>query len=345
MNRLRWLLAAAISAYACHLAVHHTTPIDRALPLLGVLATVLAAVSYPAVMLAVPMLILAEIAIVDESMRLLAFGVIFAVAVSWTGPLGRIGPIGRTVALILLLRWIPLSDVLVGREIVLLAIALLIVLVLDATPFAVAVAVITVLVTPAVPLRTLALPLVVLFVCIAARVFGMPRIEWRWVSTMVLAFATLFFAWSGIVARAVPYFLRRASPESRRLTVTHALAAGGEGMFEVPHDARSLIVSGANVSTLRRGAPLGRIEPGGQVIRIGDVADWGYMRRDQFYGSHNPLPRDSAGKIRDYGYGAWIDGAGRVPLPRGARWIRIVADASLPPGASLQVEGFETAPR
>ena len=48
-----------------------------------------------------------------------------------------------------------------------------------------------------------------------------------------------------------------------------------------------------------------------------------------------------AGTIRDYGYAAWIDGAGRVALPRGARTIRVTADAALPADASLQVEGFE----
>jgi len=73
------------------------------------------------------------------------------------------------------------------------------------------------------------------------------------------------------------------------------------------------------------------------------------MRRDAFYGSHNPLPRDPAGKVRGYGYLAWVDGAGRVPLPRlpanGIRTIRVTADAHLPANASLQVEGFEIAAR
>jgi hypothetical protein len=86
---------------------------------------------------------------------------------------------------------------------------------------------------------------------------------------------------------------------------------------------------------------LGRIEPGGRIVRIGDAADWGYMRREQFYGARNPLPRDAAGKIRGYGYAAWVDGAGRIPLPPNARTIRVTADASLPADAALQVESFE----
>jgi hypothetical protein len=81
------------------------------------------------------------------------------------------------------------------------------------------------------------------------------------------------------------------------------------------------------------------IEPGSIPIRIGDGADWGYTRRDFFYGAHNPLPRVTAGKLRGYGYVAWIDGAGLVTLPK-ATTIRVTADASLPANASLQVEGF-----
>ena len=338
MDRLRWVLAAAISAYACHLAVHHATPIDRALPLLGVLATLLAAATYPAVMLAVPLLILAEIAIPGEEMRLLAFGAIFAI-----GLIGRIRPIGLTVVLVVLLRWIPLDSVLLGRELFLLALAVLIVLVLGSTRFAVAVAVITALITPAVPLRTLALPLVVLFVCIAARVFGMPKIELRWISSIALAFVTLFFAWSGIVARAFPYFLRKAARPMPRVEIAQALPPRADVTFEVPPNARALIVSGANVARLRRGTPLARV--GDAHVRIGDAADWGYMRRDQFYASRNPLPREAAGQIREYGYAAWVDGAGRVALPAGTRSVRVIVDASLPADAALQVEGFEIATR
>jgi hypothetical protein len=86
---------------------------------------------------------------------------------------------------------------------------------------------------------------------------------------------------------------------------------------------------------------LGRIDPGGVPLRVGDAADWGYLRRDFYYGSRNPLPHDPAGRVRGYGYSAWLDGAGRVPLPAGARSLRVTADAALPEGAALQVEAFE----
>ncbi|MGZ5461311.1 MAG: hypothetical protein ACXWLY_00005, partial [Thermoanaerobaculia bacterium] len=81
MESLRWIAAAALSAYACHLAVQHTTPIDHALPFIAVAVTLLAWLSYSVVMLGVPLLIVAEIAVGDETLRLLIFGAVVAVAV------------------------------------------------------------------------------------------------------------------------------------------------------------------------------------------------------------------------------------------------------------------------
>ena len=356
MKHLASLATAAVSAYACYLVVHHTTPIDRALPFLAVVIAFVAwAFDDVAVLLAVPAVMVAEIALSDEGTRLVAFGVIVAVAIGYavaqlrgredddhraTAQL-RNRATALTVAALLLLRWIPLPDHII-RELALLAIAVAITYVLGRTPFAVAVAVVTALFTPAIPLRTLALPLFVLFVAVLARLFGMPRLRLVLPSAIVLGFVLIFFAWSGLVARATPYFLRKpARPVAEKYLVNAALAASESATIGVPDGAASLIVSGANVPKLRRGALLGRIEPGNIAVRIGDAADWGSMRRDQFYGSHNPLPRDPAGKIRGYGYDAWIDGAGRVALPRGAKLIRVTADAHLPAGASLQVEGFE----
>lgn len=346
LKSLGWIVAAALAAYASSLAAHHSTPIDQALPLIAVCVTVVAWATYPAVMVAVPVLIVAEIAIADEGLRLLAFGVIVAAAVA--APLDSGGKPPHSKALIalvciILLRWIPLGSVLVFRELFLLVIALAIVLVLGSTPFAVAVATITTLLTPAVPLRTLALPVAVLVVAILARWFGMPALRLAAPSVMVMALVMLFFAWSGIVARALPYFLMNAKGEGERRWIGAALMPRETIELQVPEGAASLIVSGANVPKFRRGAMLGTIN--GAPVRIGDAADWGYMRRDHFYGARNPLPRDPAGRIRDYGYLAWVDGAGRVPLPRGAKFIRVTADPSLPPGALLQVESFELLPR
>ena len=350
MENLRWIAAAALSAYACQLAVHHTTPIDDALPLLALAVTLCAWLSYPAVMIGVPLLLLTEIAIADESLRLLTFGAIVAAAnaiaigaPAASRPVRRLpaGPFLVTVAAILILRWIPLRDVLVVRELFLLAISCATAAVLGRTPFAVAIAVITALVTPALPMRTHVVPVIVLALAALARFVGLPRLQLAWPSTIAVAFVMLFFPWSGIVARAFPYFFRAVQEPKQRTVVAQALAPNRSEVYEVPHGATQLVVSGANVAHLRRGALLGRIQPGNIPVRIGDAADWGYLRREAWYRARNPLPRDSAGKIRGYGYSAWVDGAGRVPLPRGARTIRVTADAKLPADASLQVEGFE----
>lgn len=360
MKHLQWILAAAASAYACYLAVHHATPIDRALPFVAVVVVLVAWLADEiAITIAVPLLIAGEIVVADESTRLLAFGVIVAAVIGYavhraTGQPGNRAT-GVVVGSILLLRWIPLPEHLL-REIFLLALAIAILYVLGRTPFAMAVAIITVLITPAVPLRTLALPMLVLLVASLARFFGMPRIRLALLSTIAIAFVLTFFAWSGIVARAFPYFLKVSNPIAEKYTVNAALAPSQSATLHVPDGARALIVSGANVPKFRRGTALGNIhvatgfspsqrglKPGSTLIevRVGDAADWGYMRRDFFYGSHNPLPRDPVGKIRGYGYLAWVDGAGRVALPRGAKIIRVTADARLPKDASLQVEGFE----
>ena len=360
MENLRWIAAAALSAYACHLAVQHTTPIDLALPLLAIAVTLLARLAYPALMLGVPLLIVTEIALPDEGVRLLAMGAVvasaFALASGAPPPRrpaargdedvarsagGDAGAPLVVIAAIVLLRWIPLRDVLVWRELFLLAIAVAIVFVLGRTPFAVAVAVIVALITPAIPLRTLIVPLLALGAAALARTFGMPALRLALPSAIVIAFAMLFFAWSGVVARAFPYFLRTPVEAKPRTMIVQALKPNQSITYSVPDGARSLILSGANVAAMRRGAIVGSIEPGHIAVRIGDVADWGYLRREGFHRAHNPLPRDVAGKLRGYGYAAWVDGAGRIALPRGARAIRVTADASLPPDASLQVEGFE----
>jgi hypothetical protein len=408
LHSLRVVAAAAIAAYAAHLAVQHATPIDAALPLVAAIVTLVAALSYRWLMIGVPLLVFAEIALPDEGLRLLAFGAVvagvFVAALLPHGGVPRAAPLpnplpppgergltprsarplsplprrgergltprsarplsplprrgervrerggswdtsGRSAALallaIVLLRWLPLSDVRVGRELFLLVIAALLVLVLDGTPFATAVAVLVVLITPAIPLRTLILPVGVLLLAVAGKVMGMRRVTAAWPSTIAIGFVLLFFPSSGIVARALPYFLHRAQPDKPRFAVMQALAANKTLTMDVPADAHSLIVSGANVARMERGTILGTIEPGGRKVRVGDAADWGFLRRETFYGTRNPLPDDPAGKVRGYGYAAWVDGAGRVPLPAGAATIRVTGDAALPAGASLQVEGFE----
>ncbi|MGN6182847.1 MAG: hypothetical protein ACTHQM_04250 [Thermoanaerobaculia bacterium] len=355
---IRTILCTIVAVAAGSLAVQFATPIDVALPLLcGAVALI---ATRDAQLLAVPLLIGAENVFVDERTRLLAMGVVVASsfgAAVWSagaspagsraprprwldGGEGAAGPadvdVSVPLAAILVLRWIPVPT-LWPRELALIALALAIHFALHRTPFAALVAILTALVTPAIPLRTFGLPLAVLAIAALWR----PKLQWKWASAVFLAFITLFFPWSGIMARAFPYFLRPVPDERPRDVLNYALKAGATTTLDVPPNAHALILSGANVAKLRRGAPLARIEPGGIDVRIGDVSDWGYMRRDHFYGTHNPLPRDVAGAIRGWGYDAWIDGAGRIALPENARTITIVADKSLPADAALQVDAFE----
>ena len=80
-----------------------------------------------------------------------------------------------------------------------------------------------------------------------------------------------------------------------------------------------------------------------RAIRIGDVADFGFTRRDQFFASRNPLPRFSPGEIRDYGTNAWLWGAGRTAIACTADLVslRVVAVSDLPPQTHLQIDSVE----
>ncbi len=342
-SRIAWGLAAVVSGAAAWIVVHHGTPIDRALPLIAVVVTVIAAVTRAEVELAVPLLIGCEIAIPDERLRLTAFGVVLGMvfwsAAAWPPQSSAAAwpPHSRAVVAfgaIVLLRWIPFGEVLLWRELLLIALALAIVAVFRFSALGVAVAVAAALFTPAIPLRTFALPVVVL---VAA--FLLRRIRAEWVAGPALAIMMVFFAWSGAFARALPLLLRGVPAYVVRVPVATSVGPGDSLTIEVPPDATAVILSGANVPRLRRGALLGYVDQ--RAVRIGDVADWGVLRRDQFYASRNPLPNNAAGLLRGYGQTAWIDGAGRVPIRRGTRSIRVVGAPTLAFEARLQIDGFE----
>ncbi len=337
---MAWLAAAAVSAFACWLAVVHATPIDRALPLIAVVLTCMAAAWRGVIQVAVPLLIGGEIAISDERHRLLWFGVVVGLAVGTAflgGPWTRRRAVLLTVGAIVLLRWIPVPQMIV-RELFLIGVAVAIVAMLRWTPLAAAIAIAAALVTPAIPLRTLALPLVVLLAAALVRFFGFGFMSARTAAAVAATVMTMFFAWSGVLARAPSLVLKGLPRAAPRVEIRTALWPGQTITLEVPHGTRHLILSGANVPRLERGTVIGRLEPGGQV-RIGQIADWGALRREHYYGSRNRLPRDPAGLVRDYGQAAWVDGAGRVPVF--GPLVRITADERLPADARLQVEAFQ----
>ena len=335
------MITAAVSAFACWLAVTRATPIDGALPFIALLLTCVAAASNGAILIAVPLLIGGEIAIPDERLRLLWFGLVVGGAAgaalltaSWT----RWRAVLLTVSAIVLLRWIPAPPMLI-RELFLIGLAIAIVAALRWTPLGVAIAIATALFTPAIPLRTFALPLLVLFASALVRFFGFGFARARTAAAVAVTVMLLFFAWSGVLARAPKLVLLQGLPRpAPRMEIRTALPPGESVTLDVPHGARYVILSGANVPRLERDTVIARLDPGGEV-RIGEIVDWGALRREHFYNSRHRLPEDPAGLVRDYGYSAWVDGAGRV-LVAGPT-VRVTADERLPADARLQIEAFQ----
>jgi hypothetical protein len=368
LNQLVWLVAAVVATCACRLAIAGSTPIDRALPLIGLAVMVVAWVARdPRIAIAVPLLLIAENAFVEEHARLLLLGAIAAcalgAAVRWQMTYGRAAAIGVTA--IVLLRWIPFAEVSLWRELVLIG-GLLALLVRreSRTPLGFAAALAFALVVPARPARMLAAPLlaaalpwycgipVALFafavrpplaaICLAAAIALLARaVRWKAIQAPLLALALLAFAlfpWSGVVARGPAFFLHRPRTALRH-PIGIALAPGETATISLPRNAKTLIVFGANASTLRPGTLLGMA--GATPIRIADAADWGYMRPENWFQSRNVVPRRPAGSIREYGSAAWAHGEGAIPIPRGTTSLRVTADAHLPGNARLQLDSAE----
>jgi hypothetical protein len=382
-----------------------------------------------AVQCAVPLLIVAMMTLADERTRLLAYGVIVALAYGgavtavyantasgapkamecWrpAGWLGGVSPpeIALTVVGIVLLRWIPLHDVRIVRELVVLAgslallfamprrrdaagpaggtpaflIAVLAVAVatpvragmMTFLPFALALLVVGLRsVGVSASIRSRVLPSLavaaVLLLCacfaryslatvyvVSAMVFLVPVIDR--IRPLSYAAAVAVFAlwpWSGIIARALPVARNYTPPVGEAQPVSRALATGESLPISVPPHVREAIVTtyGGYIERIRSGRVIGTIEATDQrgrvtvrPIRIGDTADFGFMRREQFFASRNSLPRFSPGEIRDYGANAWVVGAGRttVSCPSGIVSLRVVAATDLRAQSRLAVDSVE----
>jgi hypothetical protein len=150
--------------------------------------------------------------------------------------------------------------------------------------------------------------------------------------------------WSGLVARAFPRFLYATPGSPRQQVIGLALAAGESVSVDVPRvQSVILTASGANTAGMAVGRVVGRIDIGNarRDLRIGDIADFGFLRREQFFRSRNAPPRWPTTDIRGYGQTAWMHGAGRVMLPGSGRSMRITAARDLPAGARLQIESVD----
>ena len=186
---------------------------------------------------------------------------------------------------------------------------------------------------------------------VSAAIIALPLIRAIRVVPQAAAIALLaLWPWSGLLARSLPAFLRGTQlPDQQEAGA--ALEPSRSVSFDVPPGARTVIVtaSGANASRLWPGTVLGRIEVTGRNghvvardIRIGDVADFGFMRREQFLHAHNPLPRVPTDRIFGTGATSWMWGGGRVRVTSTApiASVRVVAADRLKPGVKLQVESI-----
>jgi hypothetical protein len=153
--------------------------------------------------------------------------------------------------------------------------------------------------------------------------------------------------WSGLVARAFPRFLFAQAPSERQQPVWVALARGQSVSMDAPPHTRAAVItaSGANAARLPGGRLVGWVAVGGmrREIRIGDVADFGFMRREHFFASRNPPPRQPIDDIHGYGAAAWLHTAGRIRIAwrREQTSLRVSAAPDLPPGTMLQIEAVE----
>jgi hypothetical protein len=143
-----------------------------------------------------------------------------------------------------------------------------------------------------------------------------------------------------------------AFPDQQPEVLGAALESSQSVDVDVAPDVREVVlrISGANMPRMRPGRVVGEIDAVDRaghrttrVLRIGDVADWGFMRREQFFFSNNVPPRNASGDLRGYGNDSYLWGAGRIPIRFAAppASLRVVAANDLPGGAKLQVETVE----
>ncbi len=285
-----------------------------------------------------------------------------------------------TIAGVLLLRWIPFGDVFVWRELIVLGGALAVLFAFrDRTPLAIAVALAVALVTPVFPGRMVLFPILVAAVlaarlpwlslaflvgayyvrysiailCVVAAIaLVAPLLSRVWLRVPTYAAAMALFAiwpWSGLIARAFPKFLIARPPPEGQQAVWVALAPGQSVSIEAPGQKHAVVItaSGANASRLPSGRLMGGVEVVGRMgnvvrreIRIGDIADFGFMRREHFFASRNPPPRNPIDDLHGYGQAAWLHTAGWIVIgsPDEIASLRFRAAPDLPPPARLQIE-------
>ena len=355
-----WIAAGLLSFWACTCLGIHTTSIDRALPWIALIVTIIAWLGEStAVLCAVPLLIGCAVSFSDDRTRLFGYGAIVAVAFcgamlnvsaqcavrgakNGTSALSFPRAAGFAIAGTALIRWIAREHFQFFREAILLALVIAVVAVAKHAPIGIALSLLAALYTPAIPFRTLLVPVLFMIVAAALRPLSTQHSALSTLnsalSTLIIAIVLTLFPYSGIVART-PRYLRYGKPATNRVNLYWAMRPGQSHDFEVPAEAHALILSLSHGENLRGMTVIGQV--GDRELHAGDLADWGFARREQWWRAKNRLPRHAAGLIRGYGYDGWVDGAVRVEIPRDARTIRVSVDPNLPPPALLQLEAFE----
>jgi len=332
-------LFAIVLAAAAFIVAPQATPVDRALPFVAVLLSIVcftteAQSTQSLCALCASVVILPPVLFTDEHTRLLAYGIVaaivFAIALANAAEERRVLIV---VSGVLLLRWIPLANVVVWRELIVLAGALAIFVASRSALFALAVSA----VTPAFPARAMIVPFLAAVVVAVLPPIRLPAVIRVPLFASAIALMTLW-PWSGILARALPAFLRaRPAPGSSR-PVWIALAPGQSVSIDAPPGARraEITTSAANAARLRKGTLMGTAE--GVPLRIGDIADFGYTRREQFWHSRNAAPKVPLADVKDYGQAAWLHTAALITVPLRGGALHVSAARDLPPNARLQIE-------
>jgi hypothetical protein len=360
-----------VAAIAGHFVATFDTPIDRALPFVIILLSICGFLveRFPAAFqMATLLLFVPAIFLADEHTRLLAYGVIaagtfaFALAVA---PRTLQVSLTLTVTGVLLLRWIPFSQVIVWRELVVVAGAIVVTWIAPArmpVPHALAVA----LVTPIFPARMLLFPFLVAILLMipipriaTAGVFAIAAYFARYSIAilcvvvivallsrpgLLYAVALALFAlwpWSGIVARGFPAIIFAEPASAKSVPIWVAIDRGRSATIDVPLEVHAVTItaSASNATALPGGRVVGWLN--GKPIRIGDIADFGFTRREHFFASRNRPPRTPLADIHDYGASAWLHTAGRIRICGPMTSLRFAAAGDLPSGTKLQIEAVE----
>ncbi len=180
------------------------------------------------------------------------------------------------------------------------------------------------------------LPLSLLAIASVAAIMAVPFLPGRLSSLAPFLAAAIFLVGAG------------GEPPKISQDLESSLAAGESALIPLSRSTRHLTLGamGINLSSLREGSPVGRIElvdgagrGFGREVTVGELSDWGAYRDEQVFANWNPVPRLPDGPVTGLGSSAWLEGVGLIPirhhLPITA--LRVTGSSSLTRGARLRL--------